>query len=84
MVIGIKPLTSGFLDIFGSYPNFQRGKMPILSPPCGRPCPHYEKGPATVAKPIIAKRASSTPPLPTPMVVYSVNVGEFMSWLIFS
>ena len=29
-------------------------------------------------------RTPSTPPLPTPMAVYGVNVGEFMSWLIFS
>jgi len=29
-------------------------------------------------------KASFYTSLPTPMVVYSVNVGEFMSWLTFA
>jgi len=31
--IGIKLLTSSFLDVFGSYLNFQGGQMPTASPP---------------------------------------------------
>ena len=29
-------------------------------------------------------RSPSAPPLPTPMVVYSVNAGELISWLTFT